>query len=166
MPFNNYDSRHFSAVEQTALTDAMSALEAALTDKLANLSPEERQRFGSVNESNKLIISKVKDYHSSEPNLSSTDVDWEEFERDFASRAVLQNTIQRLQSLIDGLNSSKILHDWDNYQASLTDYEFAKYKNNRGAIGFATKVKELAQFFTGGNNGSTMPPVDKDTTGI
>ncbi|WP_435525481.1 hypothetical protein [Chryseobacterium indoltheticum] len=84
MPFNNYDSRHFSAAEQTVLTDAMSALEAALTDKLASLSPEERQRFGSVNESNKLIISKVKDYHSSEPNLSSTDVDWEEFERDFA----------------------------------------------------------------------------------
>jgi len=159
MAFNNFDSRHFSAKEQAALTAAMNTLEAALTGKLANLSADERRQYGSVNEQNKLIINKVKDYHSSEASLSSNDVDWEEFERDYNTRMVLQNAIQRLQSTIDGLNAAKILHDWDNYQAALTDYEFAKYKSARGAIGFNTKVSELAQFFAGGGSGPVQPPL-------
>lgn len=166
MPFNDFNSRHFSAAEQTALTDAMNALETALSGKLANLSPEERKQYGSVNETNKLIINKVMDYHTNEPNLSSDDVDWEEFERDYASRSVLQNAIHRLESLVDGLKSAKILHDWDNYQASLTDYEFSKYKNNRGAIGYATKVNELSQFFTGGNSGTPTPSADSGNIGV
>jgi hypothetical protein len=56
-----------------------------------------------------------------------------------------------LQSLIDGLGNAKILHDYDNYQASLTDYEYSKYKASTDATGFQTKVAELAQFFTGGS---------------
>ena len=56
--------------------------------------------------------------------------------------------------MIDGLNNAKILHDWDNYQASLTDYDYAKYKASTQAVGYQTKVSELAQFFTGGNTTS------------
>ena len=70
---------------------------------------------------------------------------------DYDTRAFIQATIQRLQSMIDGLNNAKILHDWDNYQASLTDYDFAKYKASTQAVGYQTKMSELAQFFTGGN---------------
>ena len=164
MPFTNFDSRHFTTAEQTALTDALNSLEAALTGKLANLSGEERRQYGSVNEQNKLIINKVKDYRSGEPALSSQDVDWDEFERDYTTRLILQNTILRLQSVMDGLGAAKILHDWDNYQAALADYEFARYKNNRGAIGFATKAAELAQFFSGGPN--TVPPPPISDTGV
>lgn len=70
---------------------------------------------------------------------------------DYDSRSFVQATIQRLQSMIDGLNNAKILHDWDNYQAALTDYDFAKYKASTQAVGYQIKVSELAQFFTGGN---------------
>lgn len=151
MPFTNFDSRHFSATEKTAVNTAVTSLETALTAKLANLSPDERQQYGSVNEQNKLIINKVKDFRDSQPNLSSPDVDWAEFMNDYDTRSFLQTTIQRLQSLIDGLGNAKILHDWDNYQASLTDYDYAKYKVSSNAIGYQTKVAELGQFFTGGN---------------
>lgn len=151
MPFTNFDSRHFSAAEKTTINTAVTSLETALTPKLANLSPEERQQYGSVNEHNKLIINKVKDFRDSQPALSSPDVDWTEFVNDFDTRSFLQTNIQRLQSLIDGLNNAKVLHDWDNYQAALTDYDFAKYKSATQAVGYATKVDELAQFFAGGN---------------
>ena len=155
MPFTNFDSRHFSATEKTAVNTAITALENALTNKLANLTPEERQQYGSVNEQNKLIINKVKDYQESQPALCSPDVDWAEFLNDYDSRTFIQTAIQRLQSLEKGLANAKILHDWDNYQAALTDYDFAKYKANTQAVGYETKVSELAQFFTGGNN--TVP---------
>lgn len=157
MPFTNFDSRHFTAAEKTTINTAVSALETALAPKLANLSSDERQQYGSVNEQNKLIINKVKDFRDLQPNLSSTDVDWVEFANDFDTRSYLQGNIQRLQSLIDGLNNAKVLHDWDNYQAALTDYDFAKYKSTTQSVGFQTKVDELKQFFTGGESTPKTP---------
>lgn len=159
MPFTNFDARHFSATEKTAINTAVTSLETALIAKLANLTPEERQQYGSVNEQNKLIINKVKDYRDSQPALSSPDVDWVEFANDHDTRSYLQNLIQRVQSLLDGLSNAKILHDWDNYQASLSDYEFAKYKNGTNAVGYETKVNELKQFFN--RSGETNTPVVK-----
>lgn len=155
MSFNNLDNRHFSATEKTAINTVLANLELALADKLANLSAIERQQFGSVNEQNKLIINKVKSFHDAQPTLSSPDVDWAEFNNDFDTREYLQAAIQRLQSLIDGLVNAKILHDYDNYQDSLTDYDFAKYKASTNAVGFQTKVAELSQFFSGRPSGST-----------
>ena len=150
MSFTNFDSRHFSAAEKTAVNTALASIELAVSTKLANLSPSERQQYGSVNEQNKLIINKVKTFNDTQPALSSPDVDWAEFNSDFDTREFLQTAVIRLQSLIDGLGNAKILHDYDNYQASLTDYDFAKYKASTSAVGFQTKVSELAQFFTGG----------------
>lgn len=162
MPFTNFDSRHFSATEKTAVNTAVTSLETALTPKLANLTADERLQYGSVNEQNKLIINKVKDFRDSQPALSSPDVDWVEFMNDHDTRAFLQTTMQRLQSLIDGLGNAKILHDWDNYQASLTDYDFAKYKASTNATGYQTKVVELGQFFAGRPTGSTNKTSDTD----
>ncbi len=155
MSFNNLDNRHFSATEKTAINTVLANLELALADKLANLSAAERQQFGSVNEQNKLIINKVKSFHDAQPTLSSPDIDWVEFNSDHDSREYLQAAIQRLQSLIDGLVNAKILHDYDNYQDSLTDYDFSKYKASTNAVGFQTKVAELSQFFSGRPSGSS-----------
>ena len=155
MSFTNFDSRHFSAAEKTAVNTALVSIELAFSEKLANLSPSERQQYGSVNEQNKLIINKVKTFNDTQPALSSPDVDWAEFNSDFDTREFLQTAVIRLQSLIDGLGNAKILHDYDNYQASLTDYDFAKYKASTSAVGFQTKVSELAQFFSGRPSGST-----------
>ena len=147
MPFLNFDSRHFSAAEKTAIQEALAVVETALAPKLANLNPQERQQYGSVNEQNKGIINKVKDYRETQPNLSSPDVDWNEYLQDHDSRAFLQNQAERLTELVRGMENAKILHDWDNYQAALVDYNYTQYKNNSGATGYATKETELKQFF-------------------
>ena len=155
MSFTNFDSRHFSVIEKTAVNTALASLELAISLKVANLSATERQQYGSVNEQNKLIINKVKSFHETQPTLSSPDVDWVEFNNDFDTREFLQTAMLRLQSMIDGMGNAKILHDYDNYQASLTDYDFAKYKASTSAVGFQTKVAEMAQFFSGRPAGST-----------
>jgi hypothetical protein len=155
MSFNNLENRHFSTAEKTTVDTALASLELALTAKLANLSAAERQQYGSVNEQNKLIINKVKSFNDTQPTLSSPDIDWVEFNSDYDSREYLQSLVLRLQSLIDGLGNAKILHDYDNYQAALTDYDFTKYKASTNAAGFQTKVAELSQFFSGRPSGST-----------
>ena len=151
MAFENLISIQFTEAELSQLDAAMASIAQVLQGKTINLTPAQRQQYGSIAEQNKLIINKVKDFRDSQPALSSPDVDWTEFMSDYDTRAFIQATMQRLQSLIDGLNNAKILHDWDNYQASLTDYDYAKYKASTQAVGYQTKVNELAQFFTGGN---------------
>jgi hypothetical protein len=42
MSFTNFDSRHFSAAEKTAVNTALASIELAVSTKLANLSPSER----------------------------------------------------------------------------------------------------------------------------
>jgi hypothetical protein len=161
MSFTNFDSRHFSVIEKTAVNTALASLELAVSEKLANLTAAERQQYGSVNEQNKLIINKVKGFHETQPALSSPDVDWVEFNNDFDTREFLQSAMLRLQSLVDGLGNAKILHDYDNYKASLTDYDFAKYKATTSAVGFQTKVAEIGQFF---NSGPRPASPDTPTT--
>ena len=76
MAVSNCDSRQVATTEKAAVNNAVTARETALATKLANLTAEERQQYGSVNEQNKLIINKVKDFRDSQPALSSPDVDW------------------------------------------------------------------------------------------
>lgn len=147
MPFTNLKSSHFDAAEQTRVNDFLTSLEETLSPKLAVLTGEERQRYGSINETNKLIVNKVHDFKLQQPTLASPDVDWKEFESDFTSRQFLEGVISRLQKLIIGLDCSKILHDWDNYQASLVDYGYAQYRMGAGIDNFENKVNEMKQFF-------------------
>ncbi len=155
MPFLNFESRHFSEAEIAAVNDALQNLHSALAGKLASLTPEERQQYGSINEQNKLLVNKVNDYKISNPQLSSPDVDWEEFAKDHESRSFLESVTSSLTELARGLENAKILHDWDNYQASLIDYQYSVYRNDSGSTGFHTKVQEIKQFFTRGNGNKT-----------
>ncbi|MNE27943.1 hypothetical protein D3C80_1213670 [compost metagenome] len=153
MPFVNLNDKHFTAEEQNNIINTLQLLETALTPKLATLTADERITYGSVAEQNKLVINKVRDLRNCQTSLSSPDVDWEEFEKDFQSRTFLQSLMMRLDNLQVGLNSSKILHDWDNYQASLTDYDYTKYKESTGAHGYQAKALEIRQFFSGRPSG-------------
>lgn len=147
MPFLNFESRHFSTEEKIQVLNALATLQQALSGKLAVLTPEERQQYGSVNEQNKLIINKVKDYRDADPALSSPQVDWAEFNMDYESRSLLQSLAASLTEITRGLENAKVMHDWDNYQASLIDYQYTKYMNDSGNPGFHTKSEELKQFF-------------------
>ncbi len=94
----------------------------------------------------------------SQPALSSDDVDWEEFEKDYQSREFLQSTITKLENLVSKLGNNKTLHDFDNYQSSLTDYGFAQYKLGTNKPGFEKKASELSQFFSRTPASSKTPP--------
>ena len=146
------------------MLNALATLQQALSGKLAVLTPEERQQYGSVNEQNKLIINKVKDYRDADPALSSPQVDWAEFNMDYESRSLLQSLAASLTEITRGLENAKVMHDWDNYQASLIDYQYTKYMNDSGNPGFHTKSEELKQFFnrtvSQGTSDSSETPVE------
>ena len=147
MPLTNLNSAHLTEAQVTAAQNALTELENALAIITVQLTPEDRQKYGSINEQNKLLVNKVKDFRQSNPNLSVSDVDWDEFDKDFASRNVFESLINRLNALAIKLQGAKILHDYDNYQAALDDYAYTTYRAATGADGYENKYNELKQFF-------------------
>ncbi|MEJ5052586.1 hypothetical protein WH221_22360 [Chryseobacterium culicis] len=148
MALTNLNNTHLTDAQLTAAQTALSALETALAVITVTLSAEDRQKYGSINEQNKLLVNKVADYRKNQSALSASEIDWEEFDRDLTSRQNYESFIARLESLVTRLKSAKTLHDYDNYQAALTDYAYTAYKAGTASPGFEVKQNELKQFFT------------------
>ena len=166
MPYQNVIELHFTEAEKTQFASLMEQLEALVQPKLRNLSPEENNTVGFINETNKLLVNKVWDYRENQPALSSPDVDWDEFDLDRGDRTFLENGSLRLQGLGKTMTETRRLHDYDNYQNSLLDYKFSQYKDEtQPGTGFDTKVEELSQFFPRtGSGGDTDPGIPEDPT--
>ncbi|MCM5663773.1 hypothetical protein [Galbibacter mesophilus] len=122
-------------------------LEEATEGLLVALTEEERTKYGSINELNKLVVDKVYDHHKRNPELSSKDIDWTEFKSDREARVFYENAGARIKGIGYRMESTKILHDYDNYHDALLDYNHAKYKKEAGAPGYTEKVAEISQFF-------------------
>jgi len=141
---------HFLAADQTAFNTAMTTIETLVLDRLHNLDDAENETYGTINENNKLLVNKVRDYNNTQPALSSTDVDWAEFERDYFDRAFLENAALRLTALALAMTETRRMHDYDNFQNSLVDYAYTQYKNRTSpGLGYDAKEAELKQFFPG-----------------
>ncbi|WP_103864113.1 hypothetical protein [Aquimarina sp. I32.4] len=133
--------------ERDQATALVGQLETIFASKLAALTEKERSSYKAINETNKLFVNKVWDYRQHSDSLSSPDVDWQEFETDYQARVFAENLLGRLESLAYRLESTKILHDYDNYQDALNDYSYSQYSKGAGKAGFTEKVAELKQFF-------------------
>lgn len=147
MGVNNLNNNHLGDEQIKAINDALAQLETAMQSLNINLTPEDRNKYGRVNEQNKLFINKVNDYATQQESLRTPDVDWAEFAKDFKSRSVLENIISRLNNLATRATNSKTLHDFDNYQDALSDYAYTQYRAGSKAVGFEEKYGDLKQFF-------------------
>ena len=162
MPINNLNNAHLTEAQMNDIKTALTTLENALAPLTVTLTPEERKNYGSVNEQNKLLINKVWDYRQNSPHLSQPDLDWAEFENDLKSRQFIENITHRVAAIVERLKNSKILHDYDNYQAALDDYAYTNYKAGSNAPGYETKMNELKQFFPrSGKRPATDPQVEE-----
>ena len=148
MPIENFAKNHFTAIEKQQLNDAIATILDIVGAKTYNLTPKERSKYGKVGNQKKLLINKVKEFHDRTPDFSSPDVDWSEFEADYATRSYVESRHAQLQSAMLMLLNIKIMHDYDNHMDALRDYQHALYKNRFGnQYGYAAKIDELKVFF-------------------
>lgn len=147
MSINNLNNHHLNDEQKRAISTALATLEKAMESLTLNLTPEDRNRYGRVNEQNKLFINKTRDYAQNQPALRSQEVDWEEFEKDYQSRSFLEALISRLNNLANRCVNSKIFHDFDNYQDALSDYAYTQFKAKSQSVGYEEKYNEQKQFF-------------------
>lgn len=147
MSISNLNQVHLTAQQMEQVQAALSQLENALKSLVANLTAEQRSELGRINEQNKLFVNKINDFATSQPQLRSPDVDWEEFAKDFATRSLCETLIQRLETLTIGLKNRKTLGDYDNYQDALNDYAYTNYKVGSKSADYENKQRECKQFF-------------------
>ena len=157
MPLKDLIQSKFIDADFVAIESALNSIETKIVGKTINLTPKERISYGSINEKNKLVVEKVNDYRVSNPQYNSPQVDWVEFLNDHTVRKRLELILNRMQTVSEQLDDTKILHDNDNYKDSLAQYDYVTYLSNQG-VGGTTAIKEdIGQFFLkGGNAGGSI----------
>jgi hypothetical protein len=148
MALNNLIQNKLTDADKTQVDTLLAQLEALLAPKLAGLTPEDRQKYGAINEQNKLFVNKIGDFVDNQPLHNPTEIDWVEFKEDFVARKFLETRANRLTALAYQMNSTKMLHDYDNYQDSLAYYEYINYRASRNVPGASEIYNELKQFFS------------------
>lgn len=162
MPIDNLGRKHITPAQITAIDAALDTVINTLTAITTNLNDEDRKKFGSINEQNKLFANSIQDYASTQPELKSTDIDWVEFNADYTDRKWADTRIHRLERALMMIRDFKIVHDYDNYQDALTDKRYTDYKASTNTPGFAEKAAHLKQFFP--NTGGTAPTTTNTET--
>ena len=158
MPLKDLIQNQLSVDDIDSINKALANIQSIITGKMVNLTPEERQKYGSINEQNKLMVNKVNDVQTSHPQFDSAKVDWAEFTADFAIRGSLEKIISRLQSFAEQFYDTKILHDKDNYQQALNQYSYISYLADQNEPGITTVKEDIARFFNRtGAGGDTNP---------
>jgi len=143
--------------EPEELTKNNAHLDAMLS--LANknapgLTAEQRSEFGSINETNKLLVNKAKLIMQENPKYLPAFVDMDEFERDFVAREEIEQMLRKLDLIQRKLSDTKILLDNDNYQDVMAYYRSVRYFANEDNQEAMPLYNELKQFFPHHKNGA------------
>ena len=141
------------------------AIKAVLAPKFINLEPADRTKYGSINEKNKLVINKVRDYRDNMPALSNPEINWVNYIKNSNTRKNYMMAVDLLNELHELCNDPRTMVDYVLFGEARRDYKFTKYKaedDGGGASGFEQKYNDLKQFFSksdGGNLDDETPTV-------
>ncbi len=138
----------FTTEELTKLDEAIKTIEETIAGKTRNLTLEERKQFGRIAEQNKLFVNKAKEYMEEYPQHIPPFIDKDEFDKDFASRAIIEKRLIRIEGITEQLSDTKILLDNDNYSNALTFYRNIRFLSKEEVPGTTSIVEDLSQFFS------------------
>jgi hypothetical protein len=144
----------FTDAELATLRTYYNSFKAILVPKFINLEPEDRIKYGSINEKNKMIINKVRDYRDNMPGLSNPDINWVNFAKNATTRKNYMLVIDMINEINELCNDPRTMVDYVLYGDASRDYKFTKYKaedDGAGTGGYEQKYNDLKQFFTVGS---------------
>ena len=147
MALENLISIEFTQEELTNLDAHLDGIQQILAGKTVNISPEQRQQYGSIANQNKLVVDKAKNYMEQHPNWIPNFIDKAEFDKDYNARMQIEQRTQRLHNLAQQLTDTKTLLDHDNYTNSLSFYRMMRYLAGENEAGAKTVFQDMRTLF-------------------
>lgn len=149
MAIDNMISLKLTAEELKKLDDALTAIEEVVNNKFINLTPDERQLHGRVNNKTEDWIGKVRDYMEQNPALVLAHVDVQEYNEDLEARRQLMPRMRRMESLFHRFEDTGMLLGSDLYHNAITYYKGLKAASATDAPGAKTIYADLSARFPG-----------------
>ena len=137
----------YTPEELEACNTGMAAVANFAAKHVPNLSAEDRQNLGSINETNKLFVNKTKTLMEQNPSMVPVFIDQEEYKRDLVAREEIEKIILKLDTIKRNLTDTKILLDNDNYHDALAFYRSVRYLAKEHQIGAIPIYEDLKQYF-------------------
>lgn len=171
MALDNLFSVKFTETEIDEINNCIRQLNDILRGKVVNLTPEERQQYGSVADRNKILVDKCKDYMERAPETLPPVIDKSEFDLDYVARKQLEIPYRDLMRITEKLSDTKILLDHDNFHNAIAYYRYIKYLAGQNEPGTTSIYEDLRKHYqnSGTNNSSEnneTPEDDMPTAGL
>jgi hypothetical protein len=138
----------FTPEERDAVNQSLQAVADIINAKAPVLSNDDRRKYGSVADRNKLVINKAKTYLGQFPQFKPVKLDNAEFTNDYESRSDIETFMMNMADLQRKLTDIKILLDHDNYQAALAFYRSVRYNAQEKVASAIPIYNDLKQYFT------------------
>ncbi len=136
--------------ETTTIRSHFESIKAILQQKFINLTPDDRRIYGSINQQNKLLVNRVKDFNDNQPELSSPKVDWVRYVQHSTTPSNYEKIVDLADEITELCNDPRTLVDYTLYGMARQDYRFTKFNaedDGGEAPGFEAKYNDLKEFF-------------------
>lgn len=157
MALENLISIAFTETELATIQTALNSIQSVLSGKAINLTPQQRQQYGSIAEQNKLFVNKAKQYMEQYPEYVPSFLSKAEFDKDYTARMQLEAPAARLKNVAEQIADTKVLLDHDNYFNALTFYRNIRFLANENVPGISTIYEDMKQFFTASSSPEVQP---------
>lgn len=132
---DNLISVSFTQQELDDINQALTTIETVLQGKVINLTPEQRQLYGKLNNNTENWIDKVGDHMEQKPNLIPFYLNKQEFDRDRKTRNAMKPVLNRLASIVESVDDTSKLLSTDIYNAAIAYYRNIKLISMQNVAG-------------------------------
>jgi hypothetical protein len=145
----------YTEEEISMINEHLTGIEQIIQGKVVNLSPEERQQYGRINDRTENWVVKVKDYMVQKPELIPFYIDQEEHMNDIEARDTMKPFQRRINSIKESFDDTSKLLSHDIYNTSIAYYRNMKIISQQDIPGTTTIYEDLRSQFPG--RPSTVP---------
>jgi len=149
MGLDNLISVEFTAEEEQQLDEALTTIENIMKDRVINLSPEERQEYGKINDRTENWIKKIHGYMAQKPELTPFYIKKPEFEKDLNARNTLMPRLKRIASIQESMDDTAKLISHDVFYTAIAYYRNMKLISKQNVPGTTVIYEDLKSRFPG-----------------
>ena len=149
MSLKNLISVGFTQEEIDQINQHLAGIQELIKGKVINLSPEERQQYGRINNRTENWIVKVDSHMKQKPELVPFYIDKEEFDKDQEARNNMKPILNSIASIQESLEDTSKLLSHDIYNTAIAYYRNIKVISQQDVPGTTTIYEDLKSQFPG-----------------